>query len=167
MTVTTCTGFFYVKNFGLTEQEVERQFAIGQALLALPDSEKMEYLANMEAGEYNGYKPAGTRELVPGVKDNYELYNVPKFTKQHAGMAHPDLIKQHWDEIERFSRHVHHQIVHRLLVIFALALGLEDEECLVKKHRYDENSACHLRYMKYLVRSAEENKKCGGVWLKG
>lgn len=121
----------------------------------------------MGAGEYNGYKPAGTRELVPGVKDNYELYNVPKFTAAHANMAHPDIVKKHWAEIERFSKHVHHHIVHRLLVIFALALGLEDENWLVNKHRYEENSACHLRYMKYLVRSAEENEKCGGVWLKG
>lgn len=160
-------GFFYVKNFGLTEQDVERQFAIGQALLALPEDEKMRYLANMEAGEYNGYKPAGTRELVPGVKDNYELYNVPKFTSQYADMAHPDIIKRHWAEIERFSKHVHNHIVHRLLVVFAIALGLEDEDWLVKRHRYEESSACHLRYMKYLVRSVQDNEKCGGVWLKG
>lgn len=150
----------------MTEEEVERQFAIGEALLALPESEKMRYLANMEAGEYNGFKPAGTRELVPGVKDNFEVYNVPKFTPQYE-MAHPDIIKRHWAEIERFSRHMHHHIVHRLLVVFALALGLEDEEGLVKRHRYDENSACHLRYMKYLVRSEEDNQKCDGVWLKG
>lgn len=84
-------------------------------------------------------------------------------------MAHPDLLRQHWDEVERFSRHVHEVIVYRLLVVFALALGLEgqDEEWLVKRHRYEAESACHLRYMKYLVRSREENEKCGGVWLKG
>lgn len=146
---------------------MERQFAIGQTLLALPDEEKRRYLANMEAGEYNGYKPAGMRELVPGVKDNYELYNVPKFTPQHADMAHPDTLKRHWAEIEYFSKHVHNRIVHRLLIIFALALGLEDEEWLVKRHRYEAESACHLRYMKYLVRSEEENEKCGGIWLKG
>lgn len=127
----------------------------------------MRYRANMEAGEYNGYKPAGTRELVPGVRDNYELYNVPKFTAEHAGMAHPETVRCHWDEIRRFSEHVHKHIVHRLLVVFALALGLEDEEWLVKRHRYEKTSACHLRYMKYLVRSEEENEKCGGVWLKG
>lgn len=127
----------------------------------------MRYLANMEAGEYNGYKPAGTRDLGNGVKDNYELYNVPKFVPQYTAMEHPDIIKRHWNEIERFSRHVHHQIVHKLLVVFALALRLDDEEWFVKRHKYDGNSACHLRYMKYLVRSAEDNEKCGGVWLKG
>lgn len=127
----------------------------------------MRYLANMQAGEYHGYKPAGTRELAPGVRDNYELYNVPKFTAAHAGMAHPEVVREHWDAIARFARHVHGHIVHRLLVVFAIALGLEDEEWLVKRHRYEAESACHLRYMKYLVRSEEENEKCGGVWLKG
>lgn len=169
-TPTTHPGFFYVKNFGLTEAEVERQFAIGQALLALPLADKMRHRADMEAGEYHGYKPAGTRELCPGVRDNYELYNVPKFTARHAAMAHPDVLARHRDEVERFSRHVHGHVVRRLLVVFALALGLEggdDEEWLVRRHRYEAESACHLRYMKYLVRSAEENEKCGGVWLKG
>lgn len=127
----------------------------------------MRCVADMAAGAYDGYKPAGTRELVPGVRDNYELYNVPKFTPRHAAMAHPEPLRRHLGEVERFSRHVHDHIVYRLLVVFALALGLEDEEWLVKRHRYEEESACHLRYMKYLVRSAEENEKCGGVWLKG
>lgn len=166
MLISYPSGFFYVKNFGLTESEVDQQFAIGQALLALPEDDKMRYLSNMEAGEYNGYKPAGTRDLVPGVKDNLELYNVPKFTPQYA-MEHPDIIKRHWAEIERFSRHVHHNIVHKLLVVFALALKLDDEEWLVNRHRYDQNSACHLRYMKYLARTPEENEKCGNIWLKG
>lgn len=55
----------------------------------------------------------------------------------------------------------------KLLVIFAVALGLEDEEVLVNKHRYEERSGDHLRYMKYYARSEEENRKLGGVWLKG
>ena len=57
--------------------------------------------------------------------------------------------------------------MNRLLIIFALALGLDDEEWLVKKHRYQKASGDHLRYMKYYARSEEENKKLGGVWLKG
>lgn len=55
----------------------------------------------------------------------------------------------------------------KLLVVFAVALGLEDEEYLVNKHRYAEKSGDHLRYMKYYARSEEENRKLGGVWLKG
>lgn len=70
-------------------------------------------------------------------------------------------------EIERFSRHIHDEIVQKLLVIFALALELEDEEWFLKRHRYWESSGDHLRYMKYYHRTDEENQKLGGVWLKG
>lgn len=76
-------------------------------------------------------------------------------------------MKEHWATIENFSRHVHDHIVKKLLVIFALALGLDDEEWFVKKHRYEKSSGDHLRYMKYYARSEDENRKLDGVWLKG
>lgn len=79
----------------------------------------------------------------------------------------PDVVRHHWHTIEAFSRHIHEKVVKKLLVIFALALRLDDEEWFVKRHRYEESSGDHLRYMKYYARSEEENKKLGGVWLKG
>lgn len=101
------------------------------------------------------------------MKDNFEIYNIPKFTPAHAGRPHPDVVSQHWDTIKTFSERVHERIVKKLLVVFAVALGLEDEEWFLKRHRYEENSGDHLRYMKYHARSEEENLKLGGVWLKG
>jgi isopenicillin N synthase-like dioxygenase len=62
---------------------------------------------------------------------------------------------------------VHERIVKRLLVVFAIALELSDEEYFVKRHRYEKESGDHLRYMKYYQRSEEENRRLGGVWLKG
>lgn len=76
-------------------------------------------------------------------------------------------MRQHWGTIKAFSQRVHEQIVKKLLVVFAVVLGLEDEEWFLKRHRYEENSGDHLRYMKYHARSEEENQKLGGVWLKG
>jgi non-haem dioxygenase in morphine synthesis N-terminal len=160
-------GFFYVKNHGLTSAEVDTQFALAKSVLLLSDEEKLPYRAALEQGDYNGWKPAGTRDLIPGVKDNFEIYNIPKFIPSHANRAHPEIVKQHWDEIERFSKHIHNHIVKKLLVIFALALGLEDHDYFVNRHRYEESSGDHLRYMKYYSRSEQENKKLGGVWLKG
>ncbi|KAL1845020.1 hypothetical protein VTK73DRAFT_1317 [Phialemonium thermophilum] len=71
-------GFFYVVRFGLSQDEVDRQFAIGQAVFALPTDEKLRYRADLENGGYNGYKPLGLRAVVPGVRDNPEIYNIPK-----------------------------------------------------------------------------------------
>ena len=101
------------------------------------------------------------------MKDNFEIYNIPKFIPEHAGRPHPEIVKEHIGSIERFSRHIHDHIVKRLLIIFAISLGLEDEEWLVKRHRYEQTSGDHLRYMKYYARTEEENQKLGGVWLKG
>lgn len=101
------------------------------------------------------------------MKDNFEIYNIPKFIPEHADRPHPDIVKRHWNQIEKFSLHIHEQIVKKLLVIFALALEIEDEEWFVKKHRYEKSSGDHLRYMKYYHRTDEENRKLGGVWLKG
>ncbi|KAL3471335.1 putative 1-aminocyclopropane-1-carboxylate oxidase, partial [Aspergillus californicus] len=160
-------GFFYVTNYGLSKEEVDNQFALAKTVLSLPPDEKHKYRAALEQGDYNGWKPAGTRNLIPGVKDNFEIYNIPKFIPEHASRAHPDVVKQHWNVIENFSKHIHDHIVKKLLTIFAIALGLEDEQWLVNRHRYDQTSGDHLRYMKYYARSQEENEKLGGVWLKG
>lgn len=54
-------GFFYVVNFGLTQEEVDRQFALGKTVFELPTDEKLKYRADLENGGYNGYKPLGLR----------------------------------------------------------------------------------------------------------
>lgn len=160
-------GFFYVKNHGLTRIQIDEQFALAKSTLLLPQDEKSKYRAALEQGDYNGWKPAGTRNLIPGVKDNFEIYNIPKFIPKYADLKHPDIINEHIRIIKEFSKHIHDEIVTKLLVIFAISLGLEDENWLVNKHRYESSSGDHLRYMKYYARSQEENDKLGGVWLKG
>ncbi|KAK1676890.1 putative 1-aminocyclopropane-1-carboxylate oxidase [Colletotrichum godetiae] len=160
-------GFFYVINHGLSREDIDQQYALASTVLGLPNEYKQPFRAALEAGNFNGWKPPGTRELIPGIRDNFEIYNIPKFIPEHASQPHPNVVKENLATIERFSRYVNDRIVRKLLVIFALALGLEDEEWFVKKHRYEKSSGDHLRYMKYYARSEEDNRKLGGVWLKG
>ncbi len=54
----------------------------------------------------------------------------------------------------------------KLLVLFSIILELP-EDALTAHHRYDEKSDCHLRYMKYHRRSAEENARIENIWVKG
>ncbi|EXJ91366.1 hypothetical protein A1O1_04478 [Capronia coronata CBS 617.96] len=158
-------GFFYITHFGLTQEQVDRQFSLCKQVFDLPETEKIRYRADLENGGYNGYKPAGLRELKPGIKDNTEIYNIPKFTPEYA-RDHPAVIREHWDEIERFARHVHFEIVRKLLVLFALVLKLPEDHFL-NIHRYPENSDCHFRYMKYHRRTAQQNADLDNVWAKG
>lgn len=60
-------------DFGLTQDQVDRQFALGKAFFELPFDEKLKYRADLENGGYNGYKPLGLREVRPGIKDNIEV----------------------------------------------------------------------------------------------
>lgn len=158
-------GFFYITNFGLSQEAVDRQFAIGREFFNLPVSEKIKYRADLENGGYNGYKPLGLREIRPGVQDNTEIYNIPKFIPQ-LERAHPDIINAHRAEIEQFARHINDDVVGKLLTLLAIVLELP-EDFFLQKHRYDQRSDCHLRYMKYHRRTPEVNEALGNVWVKG
>ncbi|KAL1835295.1 hypothetical protein VTK73DRAFT_5811 [Phialemonium thermophilum] len=80
-------GFFYVKNLHISQEEVDRQFALGREFYALPLEEKLKYhsRADLDRGEYNGYRPAGQRIVGNGIKDNVQVYNIPKCTRE----SHP------------------------------------------------------------------------------
>ena len=55
-------GFFYVKNFGISQERVNRQFAIGNKFYELPLEEKQKYTPEgLDQGQFNGYVPAGRR----------------------------------------------------------------------------------------------------------
>ncbi|ETS75196.1 hypothetical protein PFICI_13680 [Pestalotiopsis fici W106-1] len=158
-------GFFYITDFGLTQEQVDRQFAIGKEVFQLSTEEKLKYRADLENGGYNGYKPLGLREVRPGVHDNTEIYNIPKFIPE-LERPHPDVINTNRAEIEHFARHINDHVVGRLLVLFAIILELP-EDYFLQRHRYNQRSDCHLRYMKYHHRTAEQNKILENVWVKG
>ncbi|KAH7348608.1 2OG-Fe(II) oxygenase superfamily protein [Rhexocercosporidium sp. MPI-PUGE-AT-0058] len=158
-------GFFYIINFGLDQNEVDRQFAIGKEFFNLDIEEKLKYRADLENGGYNGYKPIGLREIAPGYFDNTEIYNIPKFIPRYE-RAHPTLINENWAEISKFGRYIHKEVVSKLLVLFAILLELP-EDFFLKTHRYSEKSDCHLRYMKYHARTPEVNQAINNVWVKG
>uniref|UniRef100_A0A8H7TT03 Non-haem dioxygenase N-terminal domain-containing protein n=1 Tax=Bionectria ochroleuca TaxID=29856 RepID=A0A8H7TT03_BIOOC len=150
-------GFFYIVNFGLSQEDVDKQFAIGKNLFELPTEEKLKYRADLENGGYNGYKPLGLREVTPGIFDNTEIFNIPKFI--------PELDRPQ-PSIEKFARHIHHNVVQKLLALFAIILELPEDH-FSHFHRYDALSDCHLRYMKYHARDAETNARLNNVWVKG
>lgn len=93
-------GFFYVKGHGLTDEQIRRQYALGQAFFELPEEERLKYIANTAVGDFRGYKPRSAGKL--GARDNDERYNIPKFTPEHE-RPHPQLILDHLKEIRQFS----------------------------------------------------------------
>ncbi|KAK6541608.1 hypothetical protein TWF694_007408 [Orbilia ellipsospora] len=158
-------GFFYIKNFGLTQEQINRQFAIGKEFFSLPEDQRRSFRAPLEEGIYNGYRPLGSIEILPGLRDNIEFYNIMKFLPQYD-RVHPEIIRQHYEEIEKFHRHCHENIAYKIFRILAIILEIP-EETLVNGHLYDSECDSGLRYMCYRARSAEENEKFKGLYSRG
>ncbi|KIY65621.1 Clavaminate synthase-like protein [Cylindrobasidium torrendii FP15055 ss-10] len=143
-------GFFYVKNFGISQERVDAQFHIGSKFYELPLEEKQKYtVQGLEQGKYNGYVPAGRRLLNPetGLRDRVEIYNIPKFNGDFP-QEFPELIQENIHEIEHFARDLHKHVLDPLFVLLAIALELP-EDTFTKIHQYPVKSEDHLRYMKY------------------
>lgn len=149
----------------MSQEEIDHQFAIGRDIFKLPTEEKLKYRADLEHGNYNGYRPLGANEIWPGLRDNFEMYNIFKFIPE-CERTHPELIQQHRAEIERFQRKIAEDIVQKLLVLISVLLELPEDH-LSQGHRYDDVSDCHLRYMQYRARSPEENEKYKGIYTNG
>jgi isopenicillin N synthase-like dioxygenase len=164
LTVCVCAGG-KITNFGLNQDEVDRQFAIGKELFALSEDEKLKHRARLEEGHYSGYRPKGTIELFPGLRDNVEMYNVFKHLPE-LERSHPDIVHEHRPEIERFQRHIAEDIIQKLLVLISIVLELPEDH-LSNGHRYNDLSDCHLRYMIYRARTPEENAKYQNIYSRG
>ncbi|KAH8689132.1 putative oxidoreductase [Talaromyces proteolyticus] len=161
-------GFFYVKNFNISQEEIDFQFALGREFYSLPLEEKLNFhnADDLARGEYNGYRPAGHRILANGIKDNVQVYNIPKFDGYHPRQQ-PSALLEHISQIEAFSRKCHTEIVEKLLRLFAILLELPDENQLVRDHQYDVKGEDHLRYMHYAARNAKENEQVGNLYTPG
>jgi hypothetical protein len=49
---------------------------LGNAFYNLSLDEKLKYIPNLDAGEYNGYRPGGRRVLSGGIKEKTEVWNM-------------------------------------------------------------------------------------------
>ncbi|KAK0505211.1 Clavaminate synthase-like protein [Armillaria luteobubalina] len=160
-------GFFYVKNFGISQESVDRQFALGKQFYELPLEEKSKYIPDgLDQGQYNGYVPAGRRIIDPAtnLRDHVEVYNIPKFN-EFFPQQHPAVINDNLKEIEEFAQSLHTEVLDPLFVLLAIALELP-EDYFTKIHKYEVKSEDHLRYMKYSKYTPEENAKLEN-WVPG
>lgn len=163
--VLTRKGFFYIANIGISQEEIDLQFAIAKAFFELPEEERLRHRAPLEEGSYNGYRPLGALSLSPGMQDTLEFYSIFKFIPQ-GERSHPDVIKQYSAEIERFSHFMHEIVSFKILRILATMLELPEDQ-FVNGNRYEDECDSSIRYMLYHARSPEENKTFDNVYFRG
>ena len=126
---------------------------------------KLQHRADLEHGNYNGYRPLGVAQIVPGIKDNVEMYNVFK-PLPALERSQPSIITTNRASISAFQHHIHSSIIQKLLVLISLVLELP-EDYLSKGHNWNDISECHLRYMIYRARTPEQNTLCNNLYSKG
>ncbi|KAJ7606094.1 Clavaminate synthase-like protein [Roridomyces roridus] len=161
-------GFFYVKNFGISQERVDRQFALGKRLYELPLEEKMKYVPRgIDEGDVKGYLPAGRTviDLENNIRDQLEIFNIPKFNGDFDHGHHPAVITEKLEEVEEFARSLHAEILDPLYVLLSIALELP-EDYFTSMHSYELRSEDHLRYMRYSKYPPEINAKLSN-WAFG
>ncbi|RKL12199.1 hypothetical protein BFJ68_g7955 [Fusarium oxysporum] len=159
-------GFFYVTKFGIPQSAIDRQFALGNAFYNLPIEEKLKYVPDLDAGEYNGYRPGGRRILSGGVKEKTEVWNMATDNGKITQPV-PKLLKDHIDEITSFAKDLHEKVLDPLYHLTALALQIPEDH-LVNLHKWGTHNESHLRYMKYGKFSPQEIEKLeDGLWSRG
>jgi isopenicillin N synthase-like dioxygenase len=93
------------------------------------------------------------------------MYNILKFIPE-LQRNHPDIVNQHRIEIEKFQRVIAEDIVQKLMTLISILLELP-EDTLSQGHKYNDVSDCHLRYMIYRARSADENEQYRNIYTNG
>ncbi|GLA65367.1 hypothetical protein AtubIFM54640_007119 [Aspergillus tubingensis] len=158
--------FFYVENFGISDQEVRKQFEIARRFYDLPLDERMSWYdpEKYSSGQNLGYRPVTMRKPIMGVYDNLQIYSVPKFDGHHEHV-HPPAFQEELRRIETFQRKCH-RIIIQLLSILEHALELPPLT-LQQKCQYEQLSQDRLHYMHYAPRTAEEHKKTAHVYSAG
>lgn len=158
-------------NTGLTEDEVQRQYDIGQAFFALPHQTKAQpqYKCDFSRGNYFGYRELGEKTIKgTDVRDNVESYNHAKFTPHHdhdhtSAPRHPFFIPYE-PELAAFSRKAM-GVASRVLELCALVLELP-ADFFASRHRYDDPSDDHLRHMMYRPRPADQDARVDDTWAR-
>ncbi|KAJ8116790.1 hypothetical protein OPT61_g1873 [Boeremia exigua] len=161
------TGFFSVIGTGFTQQEVDRQYDIGQAYFNLPLEKKGDaaYRCDFANGNYFGYRAAYEKKIMgTGVLDNVESVNIPKFIPSNDNEPFHPYLRQFRTEIEDFSRRSL-DIASKIFTLFSIILELP-EDYFSKQHRYEEASEDHLRYMIYRPRPVEDDAMVENTWSR-
>ncbi|KAJ5388154.1 hypothetical protein N7509_010695 [Penicillium cosmopolitanum] len=161
----TRVGFWVVVGHGLGDDQVLRQFSIGNAFFKESLDEKRSFPCNFAEGEYFGYRENERWIGDTGVKDNVEMLNIPKAIPEWDSVPKHRITRQNYPEIAKFHRDLYQKVVEKLFVLMAIILELP-EDYLVKAHAYNQLSDDHLRYMIYNTRTQEEWDKAQG-YTKG
>ncbi|KAI9665714.1 MAG: hypothetical protein M1821_003648 [Bathelium mastoideum] len=163
----SCDGFFSVTGTGIPAEEVYRQFAIATAFFNLPFAERnsADSRCNFATGNYFGYRAMHEKKMKgTDVLDNVESINIAKYIPELANEPRHAFLEQFQPELEAFQ-HRSFEVVRKILTLFAIILELP-KSYFVDRHRYEDRSEDHLRYMRYHPRPLDDDAKIDNTWSR-
>ncbi|KAJ9604856.1 hypothetical protein H2200_010971 [Cladophialophora chaetospira] len=161
------TGFFSVTGVGLSDEEVHRQYDIGQAFFDLPVEKKNlpDYRCNFAEGNFFGYRAAHEKKIMStDVLNIEESFNVPKIIPPYENEVRHPFFEPYRTEIADFSRKAL-EIASKLFTLCSIILELPPSY-FSSRHEYDSPSEDHLRYMTYHPRSVSDDLKVSNIWSR-
>lgn len=181
-------GFINITNWGFPPEKLEYLKSIAQAILEIPEDEKLKYLAGAIQSDKEdkskslggergaGYKPRRYWSMQNGVRDNIELYNFRDMMQDEyffdPDRNYPEVARAFLPEIAEYFRYIHFQVLKKLSDLCDLALGLPEGLLWDNFFKVYKNDLLHSgngfgRVMRYLGMKPEEEALTENTWLRG
>lgn len=120
-------GFLFLENYGVSLEQLHRQFSLAQYLYHhISEEDKQRLLFDPDTGRWSGYKhPFGFKKH-KGPADGIEQFNWYSREWQDINRI-PSCLHPFMDEIESFCNYLTQSVNRRLLTLFSRVLELPDD----------------------------------------
>ncbi|KAF3762026.1 hypothetical protein M406DRAFT_50160 [Cryphonectria parasitica EP155] len=120
-------GFLFIENYGVSIEQLHRQFALAQYLYDhITEEDKERLLFDPDTGRWSGYKHPYGFKRTRGAADGIEQFNW--YPREWADRSRiPTCLHPFMDEIEEFCNYLTKSVNRRLLTLFSRVLELPDD----------------------------------------
>ncbi|KAF2166028.1 hypothetical protein M409DRAFT_66921 [Zasmidium cellare ATCC 36951] len=120
-------GFLFLENYGVSLEQLHRQFALAQYLYSnISEEDKERLLFDPDTGRWSGYKHPFGFKRHRAIPDGIEQFNWYKRDWEDLNRV-PTCLHPFMDEIESFSNYLTKSVNRRLLTLFSRVLELPDD----------------------------------------
>ncbi|KAL4798595.1 hypothetical protein BDV19DRAFT_396511 [Aspergillus venezuelensis] len=120
-------GFLFLENYGISIEQLHRQFALAQYLYNnISEEDKERLLFDPDTGRWSGYKHPFGFKRHRGPADGIEQFNW--YNREWNDQSRiPTCLHPFMDEIEAFCNYLTKSVNRRLLTLFSRVLELPDD----------------------------------------
>lgn len=162
-------GFIFLEDYGITPEQVLRQFDIAQYLhehISDEDRERLHWNPD-ESGTFAGWKPRFGWRRDKGAKDNIEHMNYyqPQFESMDKV---PTCMHPFWDEIVAFCNYLTYSVNKNLLKLLSKVLELDDDFLWNRvQSKVGPVGQGYFRQALYYATDEDVSAKTGGTRMNG